>query len=206
MKRKFLLWCIISVFFLMVSVVGASERIHKDIAGGIVRLHIIADSDDEHDQEIKLLVRDAIISSQEEIFKNGIKKTLNKEEKEKIKEIATKILTEQGAEYGANVETGKFYFPTKRYDNITLPAGNYDAVRVVLGSGKGKNWWCVMYPPLCFSESALGKADKESLDMLKENMSDFEYDIIAEEDIKIVPAFKLVEICQIIKEKIRNSM
>ena len=106
-------------------------------------------------------------------------------------------------EYGAFVETGKFYFPTKRYENITLPAGQYDAVRVILGKGSGQNWWCVMYPPLCFSSSVVGKADEESLNILKESMTEFEYSIVTEESIKVVPAFKLVEIWQIVKEKVR---
>jgi len=203
MKRKVFLSCIIVVFLLMVSIVAACERIHSGIANGIVRLHIIAASDAECDQRIKLLVKDAIVSSQKEIFKDGVKKTLNKEEKEKIKQTAENVLYEQGALYDASVETGKFYFPTKKYENITLPAGKYDAVRVVLGAGEGQNWWCVMYPPLCFNSSAIGKADEESLNILKESMTESEYDIISEESIKIVPAFKLVEIWQSVKEKIR---
>ena len=206
MKKKILLWCIIVVFLLSVSVAAVSERMCADISGGIVRLHIIANSDDVNDQRIKLLVRDAIIECQKDIFSDGVKKTLTNEEKEKIKQTAEDVLVKQGALYGATVETGNFYFPTKRYENITLPAGNYDAVRVVLGAGAGQNWWCVMYPPLCFLESAVGNADEESLDILKESMGDFSYEIISEESIKIVPAFKIVEIFQIVKEKIRNSL
>lgn len=206
MKKKILLWCIIVVFLLSVSVAVVSERMCDDISAGIVRLHIIANSDDVNDQRIKLLVRDAIIGCQKDIFSDGIKKTLNNEEKEKIKKVAQKVLDEQDALYGATVETGNFYFPTKRYENITLPAGNYDAVRVVLGAGNGQNWWCVMYPPLCFAQSAVGKADAESLDILKESMGEFSYDIISEESVKIVPAFKIVEIFQVVKEKIKNSL
>lgn len=206
MKRKILLWCIIGVFLFFVSVVSAVESVHKGVSGGIVRLHIIANSDSLADQKIKLLVRDGIISRQKEIFKDGIKKTLNNEEKEKLKKTAEKILQEECADYGASVETGKFYFPVKVYENITLPAGEYDAVRVVLGEGAGKNWWCVMYPPLCFGESYVGKMEKESLDTLKEEIGDADYEIISEESIKIVPAFKLAEVWQIVKENIKKSL
>lgn len=206
MKKKILLWCIIVVFLLSVSASAISEWMCNDISGGIVRLHIIANSDDVNDQRIKLLVRDAIIECQKDIFKDGIKKTLNNEEKEKIRKTTEDVLAEQGVLYGANVETGNFYFPTKQYENITLPAGNYDAVRVVLGAGNGHNWWCVMYPPLCFTKSAVGNADEESINILKESMSEFGYDIISEESIKIVPAFKIVEIFQVVKEKIKNSL
>lgn len=206
MKKKILLWCIIVVFLLSVSVAAVSERMCDDISGGIVRLHIVANSDDANDQEIKLLVRDAIIECQRKIFQDGIKKVLNDEEKEKIRQTAEKILKEQGVLYGAVVEIGKFYFPTKRYENITLPAGSYDAVRVVLGDGEGQNWWCVMYPPLCFTQSAVGNADEESLNILKESMSEYSYDIISEESIKLIPAFKIVEIFQVVKQKIKDSL
>ncbi len=206
MKRKKLLWCIIAVFLLMVSVVSVCELVQKDIAGGIVRLHIIANSDESDDQRVKLLVRDEMILRQNEIFSDGIQKTLSKKQKEKLTDEAIKVLRKQGINYDVRVETGNFYFPTKRYENITLPAGYYDAVRVVLGKGEGQNWWCVMYPPLCFNDSAIGKADKESVDILRKSMSEFEYDIISKESIKVVPAFKLVETWQIIKEKIKNSL
>ena len=206
MKRRILSICILIVFLLSFAVVGVCEHIHREISGGIVRLHIIANSDDERDQNIKLKVRDAIINSQKDIFPDGFSKKLQNEEKQKLTQTVMDTLSKNGVDYGAVLKTGQFYFPTKKYENITLPAGNYDAVRVILGEGKGQNWWCVMYPPLCFSESAVGKLDKNNLNKLKESMTEFEYDIISEESIKVVPAFKIVETWQIIKEKIRKSL
>lgn len=206
MRRIIFLRCIIIAFLVTALLIGVCEQIQGDISSGIVRLHIIANSDEEHDQQIKLKVRDAIIDSQKEIFSDGIKNTLNKEEREKLLKKSEQVLNEQGVNYKATIETGKFYFPTKKYDNITLPAGNYDAVRVVLGEGGGQNWWCVMYPPLCFADSAVGKADEKSLDILRKSMTEFEYKIISEEDIKVVPAFKLVEIWQNVKKKINNCL
>ena len=102
--------------------------------------------------------------------------------------------------------TDDFYFPTKEYENITLPSGNYDAVKIVLGEGKGQNWWCVMYPPLCFSESSIGVADGKSQHILKESMGDISYEIISDESVKTVPAFKVVEMWQNLKEKIKKSL
>jgi len=200
MKRKILLRCIIGLFLVCVLAIGVSEYMHQDISSGIVRLHIIANSDSAADQKVKLAVRDEVIESQKELFPDGVKKTLTSGEKQNITSVALGVLEDYGVEYGAFVETGKFYFPTKEYDNITLPAGEYDAVRVVLGEGKGKNWWCVMYPPLCFTDSALGKADTEAL---KESMGSFQYDVISEENIKTVPAFKLVEMWSKLKEKLK---
>ncbi len=205
-KKGFLSKCIFIAFLLFLAVVSICERLHTDISKEIVRLHIVANSDNEYDQNVKLKVRDAVIMAQKEIFDDGIKKELTKTEREKLISVVNEALANNGAHYGADIQTGKFYFPTKEYANITLPAGNYDAVRVVLGEAKGQNWWCVMYPPLCFSEIAIGKAEEESIDILKESMTEFEYEIISEESIKTVPAFKLVETWEKLKEKIRNSL
>lgn len=200
MKRKILLRCIIGIFLAGVMAVGVSEYMQKGISSGIVRLHIIANSDSSTDQKVKLAVRDEVIEAQSELFPDGVKRKLTNKEKQNITSVALGVLEDYGVGYGARVETGRFYFPTKEYENITLPAGEYDAVRVVLGEGKGKNWWCVMYPPLCFTNSALGKADAEAL---KDKMGEFQYDIISEESIKTIPAFKLVEIWSKVKEKIK---
>ena len=200
MKRKILLRCIIIVFLLCVLAVGVSEYMQRDISSGIVRLHIIANSDSSVDQKVKLAVRDEVIGAQSELFPDGVKRRLTNEEKQNIASVALDVLKDYGMGYGARVETGKFYFPTKEYENVTLPAGEYDAVRVVLGEGKGKNWWCVMYPPLCFTDSALGRVNTE---VLKDSMGKFQYGIISEESIKTVPAFKLVEIWSVIKEKVK---
>ena len=206
MKRKVFIKCIIVVFLLFLSIVSVCEQLQKDISDGVVRLHIVANSESVHDQNVKLKVRDAVIDAQSEIFVDGIKKELTNEEKKKLLDVTIQVLNKEEVGYGAKVETGKFYFPTKKYENITLPAGNYDAVKVVLGNAEGQNWWCVMYPPLCFTKSAVGQADEKSLNILKESLTEFEYEIISQESIKTVPAFKLVETWQKIKEKLKNSL
>lgn len=202
MKRKIFLRCIIGVFLAGTLIIGVAEYMHRDISSGIVRLHIIANSDTDYDQRVKLKVRDGVIAAQEELFPDGVKKELTEEEKKKLIKTAQEIIRAEGADYGVALETGKFYFPTKEYENITLPAGDYDAVRLVLGEGKGENWWCVMYPPLCFTGSAVGKMDKGSEDILKESMGAYQYETITQNTIKVRPAFKLVEMWQKFKQKI----
>lgn len=206
MKRKFFLRCIIGIFLLAVLSIGVCEQLQGDIADGVIRLHIVANSDSSEDQEVKLAVRDAIIEASERVFPDGVKKDIENKDKETLLYIAKETLEKKGAHYDVAIVTDNFYFPTKEYENITLPAGNYDAVKIVLGEGKGQNWWCVMYPPLCFTDSALGVADDEGRHILKESMGEFSYEIISEESIKTVPAFKAVEIWQNLKEKIRNSL
>lgn len=206
MKRKIFLRCIIGIFLFVVLSIGVVEQLQGNIADGIVRLHIVANSDSARDQEVKLAVRDAVIEASKKIFPDGIKKDIKNKDKEALLYVAKDTLAKNGAHYDVAIITDNFYFPTKEYENITLPSGNYDAVKIVLGEGMGQNWWCVMYPPLCFSESSIGVADDESQHILKESMGDFSYEIISSENIKTVPAFKAVEMWQNLKEKIRKSL
>ncbi len=206
MKRKIFLRCIIGIFLAVVLIAGVCEQVQGDIASGVVRLHIIANSDKEVDQSIKLAVRDSVLAAQERIFPDGLTKSLTYEQKELLTQAAEGVLRSKGVQYGATIETGKFYFPTKKYENITLPAGEYDAVRIILGKGSGQNWWCVMYPPLCFADSAVGGMDKTSIDILKEEIGQEDYEIISQESLKAVPALKLLELWGILKENMKKIL
>ena len=127
----------------------------REISNEVFRLHILANSDSEEDQNLKLSVRDEIQKFCYNIYGNA--KTKEDAEKilsEKLPEIietARKIVTEKGYNYPVKGEIVNMYFTNRVYENITLPAGNYDAVRITIGEGKGHNWWCVMFPPICIS-------------------------------------------------------
>ena len=147
-----------------------SDSIQTDLEKNIIRLHIIANSDSEADQSVKLLVRDAVLSevdcgalSPEEAAKSAA-------------ETAVRVLAENGFTYGAYGEFTEMEFPEKQYRDITLPKGRYRAVRVVLGSGSGHNWWCVLYPPVCM-EDARGTSDKARR-QLRESLNEETYDLI----------------------------
>ncbi|MEG0894482.1 MAG: stage II sporulation protein R [Oscillospiraceae bacterium] len=118
-----------------------------------LRLHIMANSDSDMDQRVKLLVRDEILKT--DIFAdiNTKEQAINlaNESKEQIKQIAKEVLRKNGFSYDVRVEVCEMFFETRYYENFTLPAGKYDAVRIILGEGNGKNWWCVLYPCICFS-------------------------------------------------------
>ena len=117
------------------------------------RLHVIANSDSAADQTVKLKVRDAVL----EYTGAGMMQCKNAQEAEEyarlqaegIAQTAKRVLEEEGFDYDAQVVVGKSYFPEKTYGEITYPAGEYEAVRVILGEGAGQNWWCVLFPPLC---------------------------------------------------------
>ncbi|MDH7576426.1 MAG: stage II sporulation protein R [Bacillota bacterium] len=120
----------------------------------LIRLHVIANSDDEQDQAVKYRVRDALI----DYLKPDLRKSRNSEEakaclnksRAEIARIAAQTVAASGFSYPVRVEMGKFTFPARAYGDVVYPAGQYEAVRVVLGKGEGTNWWCVLFPPLCF--------------------------------------------------------
>ena len=124
-----------------------------NIRNEILRFHIMANSNDIVDQNLKLAVRDRILSETADIFndadnknyaENNILNTLKT-----VENIAADEIKSQGYKYSVNAELTKMYFTTRTYENITLPAGNYNAMRITIGDGVGDNWWCVLYPPLC---------------------------------------------------------
>ncbi|MCR4645564.1 MAG: stage II sporulation protein R [Oscillospiraceae bacterium] len=132
----------------------ASFREHlNDLHSDVLRLHILANSDSEEDQELKLLVRDELLRCSEELF-NGCE-TLDEmkeravEERETIRLLAQHILEENGCHDTVTVQLVQMDFDERQYEELTMPAGAYDALRILIGKGEGHNWWCVMYPPLC---------------------------------------------------------
>lgn len=134
------------------SVVSDGRELDK-LRNSVLRLHILADSDSESDQQLKLMVRDALLDHSEEIF--GDADSLEDAEanaQEKlglIEEIAEETLRENGCTDKVSAELADMHFDERVYGDITMPAGNYRALRVTIGSAQGRNWWCVMYPPLC---------------------------------------------------------
>lgn len=140
---------IISIITSIVGFGAECENIRQDV----VRLHILANSDSDKDQQVKLAVRDALLNSGKNLFKgvvnvNNAEICLNSQKDELIR-IANNVLTENGFEYTAQIYLTEEYFTTRVYEDFTLPAGEYLALKVILGEGEGHNWWCVMFPPLC---------------------------------------------------------
>ena len=197
MKRKISVLLTLIFCFGFFGVAYSEKTINDYQKCGIIRLHIIANSNDVSDQRLKLKIRDELISKG--VFEG-------KADLEKVNEICMDLIKRDGKSYGVKSEEGIFYFPTKEYENIRLPAGNYRALRVVLGEGLGENWWCVMYPPLCFGASVGGKISKENEEKIKNMMTKEGFNIAMGEEIKFVPAFKIVELWQEIKEMIWHEV
>ncbi len=136
----------------------------EGIERSVLRVHILANSDSEEDQALKLLVRDAVTTAGAGLL-DGVTdpetaRIRLQEELPKLQQVAQTCVNEQGYDYTVTAEVTEMYFTTRTYGEYTFPAGYYDAARFVIGSGEGQNWWCVMYPPLCVSAAT----DKQSLD------------------------------------------
>ena len=198
--RIFVILILLSLFIL-ISAISYVDAVSNNIADSVFRLHVIANSDSKEDQELKLKVRDELLSYMNIISKDSTSKQeamqIANEHKEEFTKIAEKVIKENGYNYTVNVQIGKADFPTKYYGDITLPAGTYDALKVQIGEAKGQNWWCVMFPPLCFVDVSTGIVPDNSKQELKQSLDDEEYDLISKTDNNEISfKFKIVELFQ----------
>ena len=188
---------------IMTAVVSSySDGVVADLSDNITRLHIIADSDSDADQSVKLKVRDAVLCKMRETPDLSAEKIV--QGLDGIEETANRVLRENGFEYTAAAEYGKFPFPEKTYKSITLPAGDYYGVRIMLGSGEGHNWWCVMCPPLCMSEDGNMTLGEEGEKMLQSALDSGSYEIITRKNDEVTVKFKIVEAAQEIKQRLKK--
>lgn len=140
------------VLCLLISLCGFYGRC-TGVRESVVRLHILANSDSEEDQALKLKVRDAVVEAAAG-WLDGAESAdealaLAEQRLPALKAVAQQTVTDAGYDYPVDAALCTMYFTTRQYDTVTLPAGVYEAVRFTIGSGEGKNWWCVVYPPLC---------------------------------------------------------
>lgn len=138
---------------------------YEDVKDILIRFHVIANSDSKEDQNLKLEVKDNIIEYLYPFLENAnsideARKIIVQNE-DNILRITKETIKENGYDYSARVELAEDNFPDKSYGNITLPQGKYEALRIIIGNGNGKNWWCVMFPPLCFIDVTKGKIDED---------------------------------------------
>ena len=180
------------------------DRFSDDYKDNLIRFHVLANSDSDEDQNLKLKVRDEVISYLQPKLKDS--KSIQESEKiilneeDKLMDICKETIKENGYDYDVSINLGYSKFPTKQYSSVVLPAGEYKALKIVIGKGQGRNWWCVMFPPLCFVDEQNNVIDKETDEKLKSVLTKDEYELIVEKDNKKVNdlqiKFKIVEVFQ----------
>lgn len=187
------------------SIKGKNESVQNSISNKLIRFHVIANSDSAQDQALKLKIRDKVLEYISPKLKNSKSieesRTIIKSNDEAIRKIAQEVVRKNGYNYAVETELSKQTFPVKTYGNITLPQGEYEAYRILIGSGAGQNWWCVMFPPLCFIDISKGEVSyAETEKSMKKVLSEKEYKVLdntkekIEDDSKIVVKFKVVEL------------
>ena len=187
-----------------------SEALQEDVAQNVLRLHVLANSDSEEDQALKLTVCDRLLKESRALFIDCTtpeeSRTVFLKEKERLEEAAKDEIEKNGYTYPVTLSLEKTYFPTRYYENIGLPAGEYDAVRVEIGEASGQNWWCVMFPPLCFVDESV---DTESSVQLADAVGEDAAVLTPDAGADVRVRFKVVDFFQsaahILKEAFRRS-
>ena len=178
---------------------GWALREQQELADKVVRLHILANSDSKEDQALKLQVRDVVLTRAEELLRasdgRSEAETMLREHLRELTQVAQTAVQEQGYGYSVRTELANTVFPTREYEDFSLPAGNYLALRVIIGEGGGKNWWCVVFPPLCSQSSADLAQTAMAAGLSRSDVA------LLEEDGGYVLKFKSIEIWEWLRRK-----
>ena len=174
--------------------VNSCEELSEDV----LRVHILANSDSAADQSLKLQVRDRILSECSEYFDDCKGKdealAITKEHLSEFEKLAADEICAHGFDYPVSAQVKEMYFNTRYYDDFTMPAGRYDALRLTIGSGDGSNWWCVMYPSLCVGAASASE--------MRESLDEGEYEVVTSDKFDF--RFKIVEYWEDVRSWFRN--
>lgn len=193
--------------------IGVNEVPELEKRGeNLIRFHVLANSDDPEDQRLKLKVRDKIIkemAGEMETSENIVEtRNIIKRNLRRIEEIAESEILSEGRDYKVSAKLTEDTFPTRRYGGTVFPAGRYEALKVEIGEGIGKNWWCVMFPPLCFVDIKNGLTDEKTQQELKKTLTEEEYKLFytatKEQELPLQLRSKIVEVFQTSKNKLAN--
>lgn len=184
---------LVSVFFAWQSGLSAQEQMQEHLAQEVLRFHILANSDSERDQALKVTVRDQILDYLEAEMPKGldVKETRRwlRKNVDALEKLSRETVAENGYEYPVTAAVTTCWFPDKTYGDVTFPAGNYEALRIEIGDAQGHNWWCVLYPNLCFLDAANMVVPEESKMKLQNVLTEDEYAQITTADFHIKSYF-----------------
>lgn len=180
---------------------AAAMRTQEQLAEKVVRLHVLANSDSAEDQALKLQVRDAVLAHATELLEgtqgSRTAESLLRGNLLELERLAAEEIRANGYDYAVTAEVTVTDFPTREYDGFALPAGDYLALRIVIGEGAGQNWWCVVFPPLCTAA-----AGDMPVTALAAGLSAEEVRLITEEDAGYVLKFKTVEFWETLRQRL----
>lgn len=201
-KEKRNLFVLMFFSFLLIGVCFMSMVIPTEAEGelydNVVRFHVIANSDSDYDQELKLKLRDAVIENYAQLLSSYDDKTAAEEGINElladIKAFSKSYIVGVGYDYNVEVTLGEEYYNRTEYASYTMPMGYYTSLRIIIGDGEGKNWWCVLYPPLC-TKLAIGKTQAAESEFIEAGFSSEQYKIISESsNVKYKLKFRFMEL------------
>lgn len=170
---------LLAMLLTLAQVQKGQEALADRLSPSLLRFHILANSDSGKDQEVKLKVRSLLLDYMQERLGGDADKEETVEylqnHQSEVEQLADRYLEENGFDYQAKLELTNCYFPTRVYDNLVFPCGNYDAARITLGKGDGHNWWCVLYPRLCFVDAVCSEIPEESERKLAAELEEGDY-------------------------------
>ena len=160
-RRKAMIVLVLLALFIFVSNMEFATQIDSD---SLIRIHVLANSDSQADQALKLQVKDAVVTylkpQLEQSCSIAESRQIIQRSLPQIEQIAQQTLQQQHSGYQVTLQYGRFDFPIKYYGSFSLPAGNYEALRILIGEGQGHNWWCVLFPPMCFTDNDASSSGK----------------------------------------------
>lgn len=196
-KKLFVFLPLLLIFTLLFGSLSYTNDASNDISTKVLRMHVLANSNSIDDQRLKIAVKNNILKSTQELFTDcdNLEESIKiaQSNTELIKASAQEVIKKYNKNYDVKVYVDNEFFDVREYKDFTLPSGNYNTVKIVIGEGKGKNWWCVMYPAVCISacsddfDKALTKEEKKLITSKK-----------------YIPKFKILEIINKIKNKINS--
>ena len=200
LNEKIMSMILLAVIILGIITLGLgiyTQTVTQTLSENILRFHVVANSDTTEDQLLKQQVKDEIIAYMQPLLKNAEdideSKRLIMAYSEDIKQVANRVVSKWGKDYKVQLFIDHANFPTKSYGDIILPAGEYEACRIIIGEGKGENWWCIMFPPLCYVDAATGVVPAEGKAKLQEQLTDEQYNMICNADAPYEIRFKIVD-------------
>lgn len=171
--KKILLIILLFLLYFIFYSISYSHSVSSELEEKLFRLHIIANSDSKEDQDLKKYVRDCVIdylSSFNFETKDQLISFVT-ENKAELNMVVQDAITRKGYSYNSSIEISNEFYPIKRYNNISLPTGDYDGLKIKIGNAKGHNWWCVLFPPMCLIDESTCKLSEDSLQLLDNNIS-----------------------------------
>lgn len=198
-KYMFYSFAVAAIFFYLSTTVLGYDWLQPSIASKILRFHVLANSDSAEDQSVKEKVRDAVgvylqplLETSEDLEET---KQIVEDNMEQIITVAKRTLEENGYDYSVRAQITSTDFPEKSYGAYTFPKGEYEALQIVIGEGEGQNWWCVLYPNMCFRGSVFEVIEEEAEEALREVLSPWEYADVFDSG-KVEIRFKFLEFFQ----------